>query len=236
MGVTIVDQPGDMLGEIDGVLILSLCGDAHLPQVRPFLAAGVPAYVDKPFACSRADAQEMVRLAQESGVPIFSASAMRYAEELLQFQRRADDYGPVLGGLSYGPAYRMEGNPGLFHYGIHPTELLCTVMGRGCTEVTHVGTPTADVVTGRWDGDRVGTLRGIVRGATRYGALAFCERAVVPIDISSRFAYRNLCREIVQMFESGTAALVPETILETVAFLEATLRSENSGGAAAPLN
>ena len=234
-GVTIVDKPTDMLGEIDGVLILSLCGDVHGERVRPFLTAGVPAYVDKPFTCSLSAAREIVRLAGENGVAVFSASAMRFAEEVLEFQRRAADYGPVQGAVSFGPAQRMSGNPGLFHYGIHPTELLFAVMGPGCAEVMNVRTTTAEVVTGRWRDDRVGTLRGLVQGATRYGAIAFCERAVVPIHVSARYAYRNLCREIVHTFETGTAVLTTDVMLETVAFIEATLGSETVGGRAVSL-
>src|SRR5262245_48433562 len=55
-GVPLVDEPGDLIGQIDAVLILSLCGAAHLERVRPFLTAGIPAYVDKPFACNLGDA------------------------------------------------------------------------------------------------------------------------------------------------------------------------------------
>ncbi|QDT46592.1 hypothetical protein Pan258_06110 [Symmachiella dynata] len=235
-GVTLVDEPTDMIGQIDGVLVLSLCGDVHLERVRPFLTAGVPAYVDKPFTCSLSAAREIVRLADESGISVFSASAMRFAEEVLEFQRRTADYGPVVGAMSYGPAYRMTGNPGLFHYGIHPTELLFAVMGPGCGEVTSLLTETAEVVTGHWRDDRVGTLRGLLQGATRYGAIAFCERAVVPIHVSARYAYRNLCREIVRTFETGTAGLTADVMLETVAFIEATLSSETADGRVVSLN
>ena len=181
--VEIVEDPLAMIGRIDAVLVLSLCGDAHLPQVRPFLEANIPAYVDKPFACSLADTREIVQLADEHNTHVFSASALRYAADVMAFQTRRGDYGAVLGAVSYGPAFRMEGNPGLFHYGIHPTELLLTLMGPGCRAVTNIRTETAEAVTGQWPDGRVGTLRGICRGATRYGAVAFCENAVVPIDV-----------------------------------------------------
>ena len=40
------------------------------------------------------------------------------------------------GAMAYGPAPLRERNPGLYHYGIHAVELLCTLMGPGCRRVT----------------------------------------------------------------------------------------------------
>ncbi len=234
--VRIVDRPQEMIGEIDAVLILSLCGDAHLPHARLFLEAGIPAYVDKPLACSLSEAREMVRIAEQNEATLFSASALRFSEEMLQFQSQADRYGQTCGAISFGPAKRMDGNPGLFHYGIHPTELLFSVMGPGCREVTNTCGESADVVTGRWQDGRIGTLRGIRQGAARYGVIAFCERAVVPIEVSSRYAYRNLCREIIGMLQTGRPAVAASEMLETIAFIEAALASERDAGSAVLLN
>src|SRR5262245_26607936 len=82
MEVPLVDNPSDMIGRVDGMLILSLDGSVHLERTRPFLEAGLPCYVDKPFACTVADARRMFDLADQKKVPLFSASAMRYAPAL----------------------------------------------------------------------------------------------------------------------------------------------------------
>lgn len=234
-GANIVNNPEQMMGEIDAILVLSLCGDAHLNRVRPFLQAGLPAYVDKPFACSTGDAREMIRLSADHNAPLFSASALRFSAETLRFQQQSDSRGPVLGAISYGPGKRAVGNPGLFHYGIHAVELLLAVMGPGCTEVTNIYSPEAETVTGRWADGRMGTVRCGRQGAMRYGLTAFCEGGVVPIDVSTRYAYRNLCREIIGSFQSGRPPVTNEEMLQTVAFIEAALASENSGGHPVPL-
>jgi len=236
MDVTVVEDATAMLGEIDAALILSLCGKVHLEKAEPFLRAGLPTFIDKPFTCSTDDARQLFQLAAETGAPLFSASALRYSEDILEFQAGNERFGPLCGAISYGPALHLEGNPGLFHYGIHPTELLFALMGPGCRELTNQYTDAAEVVTGRWDDDRLGSLRGSRRGATQYGAIAFCERAVVPLSVSSRYAYRNLCREIVRTFESGQAPLSPEQMLETVSFLEAAGESQTLGGHMVHLN
>lgn len=229
--VELVKRPQDMLGRIDAVLVLSLCGTAHRNRVTPFLDAGVPAFVDKPFACTVADAEAMVEQAHAKQTVLYHSSALRFCEELQHFQDRANDYGAIHGVLSYGPAKRAAGNPGLFHYGIHPTEVLFTVMGPGCRRVSTCFTDAAELVTAEWDDGRIGTLRGNRHGSTAYGFTAFCENGVIDQPISSRYAYRNLCRSIVETFQTGTPAVDHETNLQIVRFIAASMRSEQRDGA-----
>jgi len=229
-GVELVETPEEMIGRIDAVLILSICGAAHLERVRPFLEAKIPAYVDKPFACSLADAREIFRLANEHQVPLFSTSAMRFSAEVEAFQKQSALTGPVNGVISYGPAKRADGNPGLFHYGIHAVEILCTLMGTGCRQVSTQYTEGAEVVTCRWEDDRIGVIRGQRQGSTAYGFLAFCENGVIHQAVSARYSYRNLCRQIVRTFETKQPAVPSAATLEVVALIEASLASERSGG------
>jgi hypothetical protein len=229
-GVALVGDPAEMVGRIDAVLILSLCGGVHLERVRPFLEAGIPAYVDKPFTCSRADAEEIVRLAKEYETLVYGSSALRFSEDVQQFHRRTSIYGPLHGVVSYGPAKRAAGNPGLFHYGIHATEILYALMGLGCQSVTTVYSEGSEVVSGHWHGDRIASIRGNRVGATAYGFVAFCENAVVDVRISTRYAYRNLCRSIVSTLHSRQPAVSNETTLELVRFVLAALESEQQAG------
>lgn len=234
-GVELVNDPADMFGRIDAVLILSICGAAHLERVTPFLRAGIPAFVDKPFACSLDDAQAMFRIARESGVSLWSSSGMRFASEILEFQQRSGLYGELHGVLSYGPAKRATGNPGLLHYGIHATEMLCTLMGPGCQSVTTQHVAGADVVCGEWADGRLATLRGLRVGSTAYGFTAFCQHGVIPQPTSARYSYRNLCANIVNTLQTGQPPVTPEQTFEVISFALAALDSEQAGGAKIPL-
>jgi hypothetical protein len=82
LGVPLVDRPADMTGKVDGVLVESQKGGVHWERARPFLEAGLPCFVDKPFTCSVADAKKIVALAAKKKVGVFSSSALRYAPEL----------------------------------------------------------------------------------------------------------------------------------------------------------
>ena len=229
-GVELLDRPEDVIGRVDAVLVLSVCGAVHRERVEPFLRAGLPAYVDKPFACTLADAEAIFGLAAENNVAVWSSSAMRFSQELLDFAAKTSLYGAVQGALSYGPAKLADGNPGLFHYGIHPVEMLFTLMGPGCEQVRCDWTEGAETVTGHWADGRLGTVRGTRTGATYYGAVAFCDNSVVTIPASARYGYRNLCREIVRAFETGQPPVPPEQTLEIVRFVLAAEQSRQSAG------
>lgn len=229
-GVEIVDSAEALIGRIDAVLILSLCGSAHLSRVRPFLEAGVPAYVDKPFACTVADAVEIVELARRTGTLLLHASALRFADEVDEFRRLSPRRGALHGLLTYGPAKRAQGNPGLLHYGIHAVEVLYALMGPGCENVAMAHTDGADVVTGRWRDGRLATFRGARSGSTAYGLLGFCEHAVYRSHVSTQNAYRNLLRAMIESFTSGRPLVPYDEILEVTRFALAALESEHSGG------
>ncbi|MHC4876460.1 MAG: Gfo/Idh/MocA family protein [Planctomycetota bacterium] len=230
LSIPFVAEPTDLIGKVDAVLVLSLSGAVHLERARPFLDAGVPTYVDKPFTCSVADAEELSRLATEKNALCFSSSGLRYSQEVLDFQN-SSNWGDLHGAITYGPAKRAAGNPGLFHYGIHSVELLIELLGPNCESVSATVTDGGEVVTGRWSDGRLGTVRGSRTGSTVYGFTAFCEHGVAAESVSTRFAYRNLLQAIVKSFESGTPAVPLQSTLAVVRFIAAALESERHDGA-----
>jgi hypothetical protein len=44
-------------------------------------------------------------------------------------------------------------------YAIHPIELLYTLMGTGCEEVSRMAAADSDEMVGRWKGGRIGSMR-----------------------------------------------------------------------------
>jgi hypothetical protein len=230
LGIPLVDKPGDMIGRVDGMLIESQEGGVHWERARPFLEAGLPCFIDKPFTCSVAHARNLADLAAQKNVPIFSSSSLRYAPELVEFA--ADrKHGKVQGVLAYGPAPLHERNPGLFHYGIHAVEILYTLMGPGCRRVTCTHEKDADVVTGQWQDGRLATVRGIRAGKSDYGCVAFTQEGVWPVRIGTTYIYRELLKKVVEMFQTKKAPVAVAETVEIVAFIEAALKSGQNHGA-----
>jgi hypothetical protein len=228
--VPLVEKPGDMIGKVDAMLIEAVDGSVHYERARPFLEAGLPCFVDKPFACSVADARKMADIAAKKGVPLFSSSSLRYAPEVVAF-RKDDKAGKLHGVLTYGPAPEHPRNPGLFHYGIHAVEILYALMGPGCRRVTSVHERDADVVTGHWKDGRVAGVRGIRAGKSDYGFLAFTDQGVKQQVVGTRYIYRELLKHVVVTFRTGKPPFDVAETVELVAFIEAANRSGANHGA-----
>lgn len=82
-GVKVVDNIHDMIGKIDGVFIDDINAVSIYPSLtRPFLEAGVPTFVNRPYATSLAKGQAMVDMAQRHGTALMSASTWEYSESV----------------------------------------------------------------------------------------------------------------------------------------------------------
>ena len=229
LGIPLVADPAEMIGKIDGVLIESQEGGRHWERAKLFLDAGIPCYVDKPFACSVKDARQIIELAEKTRLPVFSSSSLRYAPQLVDYLA-SDKHGRILGAATHGPASLHERNPGLFHYGIHAVEMLYTLMGPGCERVACVHEKESDVVTGQWRDGRIGCVRGLRAGKADYGCVVFAEKSISNLAVSASFIYRELLRKIVSFFETKKSPVDPHTTLEIVGFIEAAFKSGNNHG------
>ena len=229
-GVEFVGSIEELAQKVDAVLLLSVDGRPHLNQVRPVFKAKKRVFIDKPFTASYADAREIVRLSRESGVPFFSSSSLRFNAEV-QALRTSNKHGGIAGAFTFGPENLEPHHPDLFWYGIHSVEMLYTLLGPGCEQVTRVKTDSGDTVVGKWKDGRIGTMRGLIQGRQDYGAVVFGMKAVVATPIPMQSNYRGLLMEIVKFFQTGVPPVPPDETLEIIAFMEAAELSKARGGA-----
>ena len=226
-GVKLVGSIEELCTQVDGILLESVDGRPHLAQARPVIAAKKPLFIDKPLAGSLRDAVEIFRLAKEAGVPVFTSSAYRFYDSMIELKKAS--IGEVRSAISYGPAPLEPHHPDLFWYGIHPAEALFTVMGRGCESVVRTHTPDTDIVTGLWTGGRVGVLHAIrtkplPHQVTVFGTTGFAQQKSGGDD------YAPLVREIIRFFQTGTPPVSAEETIELFAFMEAADESKRQGG------
>jgi hypothetical protein len=223
-GIEIVPDIATLTSKVDGVLLESVDGRAHLPQFREIAKSGKPVFIDKPLASTLEDAREIARIAKESGVAWFSTSSLRYSEVCLNWKSDKN-----LGVITWGPGPTEEHHYlDLSWYAIHPIEMLFTLMGPGCEEVTRTGGKDADVVTCRWKDGRTGTVRAI-RPSSDYGAIVYRQKEVLQSG-KMRSDYAPMLKEIVRFFETKRPPVPNEETLEILAFMDAAQRSKESGG------
>jgi predicted dehydrogenase len=235
-GVQIVGRPEDLLGNIDAVLIESQQGSRHEERARPFLEAGLPTFVDKPFAGNVAQADAMIALAEKHGAPLMSASALRYAVEVQEALRLREQHGPILSADVWTACALHEGNPGLLHYGVHGVEMLYALMGTGCQEVRTIFQPGGEVVVGVWEDGRIGTVRGIRDGQYGFGCAVHYEKGHYAAPVTSGTYYSELLKRIADLFTTGNPPIPYAELREVMAFMDAALVSPEQGGAPVALS
>ncbi len=226
-GVRMVSSMEALLELVDGILIETNDGRPHMEQVLPALKAGKPVFVDKPVAEDLRGVVDIYQAASSYKTPIFSSSSLRYGS--LPQEINTTKKNKVLGANTYSPAPLEPGHTDLYWYGIHGVEMLYTVMGTGCRELWYTGDPKiGDVVTGRWNNDRIGVFRGQRKGRSGYGGTAFLNDET--LDLGGFDGYRPLVVQIAQFFRTNTPPVSPQETLEIYAFMTAAHHSKLKGG------
>jgi len=225
-GVEIVPDIATLLTKVDAVLLESVDGRPHLAQFKEIAKGHKPVFIDKPLASTLADAREIARVAKANGIKWFSSSSLRYGEGIPGLRLAG-----LNGVVAWGPGPLEEHHQlDLSWYGIHAVEILYTLMGTGCEEVTRTFAPDAEVVTGRWKDGRIGTVR-LIRPYSAFGATAFSPKEIKSSGKELYSGYRGLLVEIVKFFETGVVPVDEKETLEIFAFMDAAQRSREAGGA-----
>jgi len=223
--VELVPDIRTLCRNVDAILLESSDGRKHLSQAREVIAERKPLFIDKPLASTLEEAREIARLAHNAGVPFFSSSAVRF--ERIDTALKFSD---ATGAIVWGPGPLEEHHYlDLSWYAIHSIELLYTLMGTGCEEVSRITTRDSDSVVGRWKGGRLGSVR-IIRPYSEIGAVVFRPKQIIQGDETMQEGYGPLVKEIVKFFQTGTPPVAPEETLEIMAFMDSAQRSKAAGG------
>ena len=103
-GVEIINEPEEMLGKIDAAMITCRDGKYHAKYAKPFIEAGLPVFIDKPFTVDAEEALKVVQLAKEKKVPIVGGSAVKSCYDILMLKNKVEkDKSAVKGGSMVAP-------------------------------------------------------------------------------------------------------------------------------------
>lgn len=226
-GVKIVNSIAQLLQEVDVVLLETNDGRLHKEQALEVIRARKPLFIDKPLAASLTDGKLIFGEAKKFGVPVFSASSLRFMDNFKQIWSNKEL--KVLGADTYSPATIEPTHPDLFWYGIHGVEMLFAAMGPNCISVNRFYTDETDVVVGKWDDGRIGTFRGTRNGKADFGGICFTSKG--NFQLGPYLGYEPLLLEIVKFFETGIAPVEAKETLAILAFMEAAEESKFKQGA-----
>lgn len=227
----IVDEPAELVDQVDAAIVSTRDGAKHLEHARPLLEAGKPVLVDKPLAASVADAQQLLEIAEQNSALLLSCSALRFVPEIGHFKADGDTEasGPPRHLHVIGPADPDSEYSGLFFYGIHHVEAALEILGNPAVDPASL-----DVRAVRRGDTAVASLRiadtevtftFVVPGdGTRvpFHATSVHQGAVVSRNLTLGGDYNApALAEFLAAVEAGSVSRTPEQLLAPVAVLSA---------------
>ncbi len=229
LGVEPAESLDAMLDAVDGVMVLSVNGHRHLEHALPSLRRGLPTYVDKPLACSLAEAKQLLAASRDGRARCYSASSLRFVVELDTLDRNA--IGNPVAVDAFGPGELNDSMAGLFFYGVHAIELVDALLGSGVGRVSAVHTEDRDLVRLEYRDGRFASIRLERKAGYAFGATVHGEKDARSFVVDFEPVYARLVAGMTRFFEGGAAPVELRDIVENVAVMEAGNASMSNGGA-----
>ena len=225
--VELVPDIATLVSKVDAILLESVDGRQHLKQFQEIVRTGSqkPVFIDKPLAATLEDAREIARLARQAGIPWFSASSLRWSEMATTMK-----YADTKSVLTWGPGPEEEHHYlDLSWYAVHPIEVLYTLLGPGCVEVSRTASADGDMIVGKWKDGRLGSVR-TTKPYGDYGAVVFRTKTAEQSNPKMKTGYTAMLKELMRFFQTRELPVPNEVTLEMFAFMDAAQRSKLAGG------
>jgi predicted dehydrogenase len=220
----VVENPTDVIGQVDAVIIATDIGGEHVERARPFVEAGMPVFIDKPLALN-ADDLRIFSNWVAAGKPIMSSSAMRYAKEFMPYRLSTHDLGELRFVCITTPKSWEA-------YAIHALEGIYPILGPGFLSVRNTGTAERNIVhlKHRGGADAVVVATSDMYGA--YGCLQLCGttgHAQVAFG-DAFFAFKSQLEAFIEFLRTGVHPFPFSETVELMQLVIAGVLSREQGG------
>ena len=210
-----VEDPQDMLGEVDALVVARDDWKTHMKLARPFLEQGIPVFVDKPLSLDPAELDYfMPHLAAGR---LMSTSGLRYARELDPIREEL----PAIGPLRLVAATVVSN---LERYGVHMLDALSSIGLAPVRQVTRLAAVHESYAMRLTDGVLV-LLNCIGTAGKTFHLSFFGSKAHRHCDLHDNFtAFRRTLAAFRDMLASGRPPIPPKQVLATMQLIEAARR------------
>ena len=226
----IAEKPEDLLGKVDAVMVVFRHGDLHAKYALPFIEAGIPTWIDKPFSISNEDAKRIIDASIKYNTPVTGGSTCKYAYDVLMIRNAVENYnriGKIKSAIINFPAELVNEYGGLYFYGAHLVEMTLASFGYDPRSVTSSEKNENVVATVKYDNYQV--VMNFIPGASEYYAVVFGESGTMIREIDINISYRLGFDKFVEMLRTGKMPLPLENLYTTVVLLNAVVESYKSG-------
>lgn len=230
----IAKTPQELIGMIDAAIIVFRHGSRHWEYAKMCIDAGLPTFVDKPFASSTEDAKKIVAYAKKKGVPISSYSSSRFGKASTKFQKDVAALakkGPIRAAVLYGPGSSHDPFDGIFFYAVHQVEFMLAAFGNEVKSARGVDENGMLVASIKYKDGRIVTIHEINGGWPAFNATAFGAEGMVRYEMQKDDdGFLVGAKKFMKMFKTGQMPLPYDELTISTRVLVAINESLKAGG------
>jgi predicted dehydrogenase len=211
--VRLADSMQELIDSVD-VLMVIAADDARFHEIvcpQP-LASGKPIFVDKTFAHDIKTAKKLFDIAGEHHTPVFSASAQRYCQHVIDYM--AERKGPTRFISTVGP-HSLE------NYAVHQLEPIVAIMGTGVLRMKAfaVGSAVTQLTLDYGNG-RLASFTQTPQPWAEFNFMVSDGETGRRLHSDDSNFYENLMKAILDFFVSGVPPVKKEETLEIISLIE----------------
>ena len=223
---TIVNDPKEMMGKVDAVMVVFRPGGLHCQYALPYIEAGIPVWIDKPFCISEDDAKQVIAASKAHNTLITGGSTCKYTFDVqmasLAVQGKSR-IGKFRTGVINFPADLESEYGGLYFYGGHLSEMTLATFGWDMRSVTAKEKNGVVTVIAEYDEYQV-TMNFIPKNG-QYFAVLYGDNGVITREIDISICYKLGFENFYNMLKSGKMPVSYENLFKPVALLNAIEKS-----------
>ena len=218
----VYDDPTEMIGNVDAVIVATDDGNEHVERCKPFIEAGIPMFIDKPLVNTEEDLRTFVKWRKE-GAHFTTSSCMRYAKEYEPYYSNHYELGELMY-ICSPMAKKYE------TYGIHALEAMYPLLGQGFVSVRNTGTYERTVVHIKHEsGCNVNIIQGIGMAGAGMTVIGSAGSRYLQVG-DSYYAFKKQLDLFVHWLRTGEEPFPFEESVELMKLVIGGLRSREEGG------
>lgn len=212
-GVQALSSIEELVEKSDYIIVLSPDNPEHHERLSQIpLMSGKPVYIDKTFSPDLLSGVRMFELAEKYFTPMFSSSALRFAQELSDYpdsrvNPKSIDYVVTLG-------------PGTYeNYSVHQFEIIVSLMGSGSNRIKSLSTDKSRLLVVEYPDGRHASMLQIQQAPFQVSLQLKDGNGIFIGQCSDIFP--RLINGMLDFFETGKSPVSREETLEIMALIEA---------------
>jgi predicted dehydrogenase len=220
-----VKNPVEMMGKIDALIVDHRHPKFHLEAAVPFVKAGIPTFIDKPFCYRASEGKDFLQMAKQVGTPVTSYSSISQSSATFDIIEQIASLGQIRQVIRTGTVDLDSEYGGIFFYGIHIVEPLMYMFGEDIQEVKVTRNGKYGNASLKFSSGLFATL---IFKEKAYGWETFVETNDKFLELKSRVEETDPPKnyvDMVEMFRAGKEPRSHQSILNGVCILEALEKS-----------